>query len=457
MTSEKLELTQTLEERFKKDKVRSVALQVAVKNEVVYDYFYGAYDEKGSQPTEDTLYGVASLTKSVTAVGIMMLQDEGKLLVTDLVSSWIPELKLPKSYSEKITIHHLLTHTAGFPGMTALNLARLESLERDPDTAYLFGEFPQSEQSVITVNDMVKVMNNLDYKLIAEPGTLFNYSNESYALLEEIIERASNDNYINYINEKIFSPLEMNHSIFTVEALKDYPEVASPYAFTKDEQQDVFHSPTWWETGEIYGAGALKSTTKDMLKYLEIFKHDGSVNGQVILSRSAVKAMTTAHIQTPNENKYGYGLMVGEFAGRKVIGHGGGVKGVSSYMLVCQELNFSAVALTNIAEIAAEDYVVTAFNQITKTVVSLVYNKTQPKEDLNQYVGNYVSTEGNKIEVKQLSENKLELKIGHLTLEAVYEKEQIFSLPNGKKLAFVVQDNEVTGIFRGMRYIEKVN
>ncbi len=450
MTFKNLELTNILKERFKKDKAKSVALQVAIKNDIAYDYFYGSYDEAGNSPTKDTLYGVASLTKSVTAVGIMKLQDESK------VSSWLPELELSESVKDKITIHHLLTHTAGFPGMTALNLARVESLERDPDAAHLFGEIPQSDKPIVTVNDMIEVMNSLDYTLIDEPGTLFNYSNEGYALLEEIIKRASKDTYINYINENIFSPLGMDHSVFTVEELKDYREVASPYAFTKDEKRDVFHSPTWWESGEIYGAGSLKSTTKDLLNYLEIFRKDGYVNGQEILSESAVEAMTTSHIQTPNENEYGYGLMVGEFAGKKVIGHGGGVKGVSSYMFVCKELDFTAVALTNIAELAAEDYLVIAFNQITKTDVSLPLNKSKTEGNIEQYVGEYASSEGNKIVVNQLSEGTLELKIDHLTLEAEYEKENIFILPNGKKLAFVIQNNEVTGIFRGMRYIEKI-
>lgn len=450
MDLNKRKLTEQLEERFKKDKAPSVALQVKINNEKVYEYFYGAFDEAGNKPTAKTLYGVASLTKSVTAVGIMKLVDEGKLRVTDLVSDWLPELKLPNSSNEKITIHHLLTHTAGFPGMTALNLARIESLKRDPDGEYLFGELPESKKQVLTVTDMIEAMNELDYQLIAKPGELFNYSNEGYALLEEIIKRASNDSYVNYINENIFIPLNMTHSVFTVESLEKFAEVARPYAFTKDDARKVFYSPTWWEIGDIYGAGALKSTTNDILNYLEIFKSNQ------ILSPDSVEAMTTSHIKTPNENEYGYGLMVGEFEGKKVIGHGGGVKGVSSYMLVCKDLNFSAVALTNIQELAAEDYLLSIFNEITGTDVNLRVNKSSDRAELDKYIGEYATSEGNKIIVSQVSENILQLVIDHLTIEVEHEKENLFILPNGKKLAFVTQNGEVTGVFRGMRYIEKV-
>lgn len=144
-------LTNKLTEKFNQDKVKGLALQAAINKKITYEYFYGSYNEEDQAPTEDTLFGVASLTKSVTAVGIMKLQDEGKLSVTDLVSDWLPDLNLNKSAKKTMQIHHLLTHTAGFPGMNAFNLARLESLKQDPDAPHLFGEFPESERAVVTI------------------------------------------------------------------------------------------------------------------------------------------------------------------------------------------------------------------------------------------------------------------------------------------------------------------
>src|SRR5699024_6052503 len=132
-------------------------------------------------------------------------------------------------------------------------------------------------------------------------------------------------------------------------------------------------------------------TTNDLLKYLEIFKNDGYAKGVTILSKAAVETMTTAHIETPNKNKYGYGLMVGDFAGKKVIGHGGGVKGVSSYMLVCKELDYASVALTSSAELPSEDYLVTAFSEITNTNVHIPVTRSNERTDLSKYVGLYRS------------------------------------------------------------------
>src|SRR5699024_1963554 len=96
-------------------------------------------------------------------------------------------------------IHHLLTHTAGFPGMNAFNIARLKSLKQDPYSPHIFSQFPKSERVVVTVKDMIEAMNESSNSMIAKPGELFNYSNEGYALLEEIIKRASKKTYINFI------------------------------------------------------------------------------------------------------------------------------------------------------------------------------------------------------------------------------------------------------------------
>src|SRR5699024_11787422 len=105
------------------------------------------------------------------------LQGENKLSGSDLVSCLLTELELRWAVKNLMQIHHLLTHTAGFPGMNAFNLARLESLKQEPDAPHLFGEFPKSERAVITVKDMILAMNESSYNMIAKPGELFNYSN----------------------------------------------------------------------------------------------------------------------------------------------------------------------------------------------------------------------------------------------------------------------------------------
>src|SRR5699024_11475616 len=100
-----------------------------------------------------------------------------------------------------------------------------------------------------------------------------------------------------------------------------------------------------------------------------------------------------------------YGLMVGEFAGKKVIGHGGGVEGVSSYMLVCKELDYASVALTNSAELPSEDYLVTAFSEITNTNDNIPVSRSNERKDLSKYVVLYRSNEGTEIVVNEVGDS----------------------------------------------------
>ncbi len=436
-----------LKERLISDNIASLSQAYRYKGDV----FYQAYAKKESElPNEETIYGLASITKSLVAVLVMILQERNKLSVEDLVSKYIPELNLPDQIKKRLSIHHLLTHTGGFPGMIGVNLARKESILNDPDGVYLFGEFPEIEREVITVLDMIEVLNTREIEFIAKPGELFNYSNESYALLQLIIERVSGVSFEQFARREVFDLLGMKRSFFSYESIKNQSNKAPIYAYTKDEAKELFLSPTWWESGEIYGAGALKSTASDLNRYLSLFLNE------TVLSRESLDFMASPLVETPNGNQYGYGLMVDEINGMKVVGHGGGIKGVSSYMLIVEELEFTCATLCNVAEAPAEDYTLETFFTVTQ-----IKREEQPKRvkemiDPSVYFGVYQTEENQRVEVSLKSETSLLLKIQARKFEADFIGEDLFILPNGRKVAFVRRQGQVIGIFRGMRYLPKV-
>lgn len=451
------ELDKKIEEMCNVANIPGMALLAAKNGEVIYEKNYGyRHVERKLPVTNETIFGVASLTKSFAALAILQLQDKAKLSVHDEVTKWLPELT---AIQPNTTIHHLLTHTAGYPGMAAFNKARLESLKRDPDGAYLFGELPLHEgKKVASVSDLIGVMNEEDFSFIGKPGELFNYSNESYALLQEIIERASGMNFEEFIDQNIFNLLQMDRSFFKLEDVQEDKNVTDIYAFTKDTKKEVFHSPIWWDSGEIYSAGALKSTTNDLIKYLEIYRKDGFVNGKRIVSQKAVNDMLTPYFYTLNDNQYGYGFLVGNYAGVNVAGHGGGVKGVSSYMLVAKEEGMTISVLTNIAEVAAENIALVALRYLLDIEEPVVTTPafTMTNAQLQKYSGRYKTNEGQEVEVT-VKDSRLSVRIQHNTLYVTPFAEHIFQLQDGKKIAFLPDDaGKIKGIFRGMRYLQKV-
>lgn len=454
-------LDEKLNDLCEQAQIPSMSIIVAKEGQAIFEKNYGYRHVEEQQPvTKDTVFGVASLTKSLACLAIMQLEDKGKLIVEDPVVKWLPEFTIPNdTYREQITIHHLMTHTGGLPGMAAVNLARENSIKNDPDGALLFGEIPTTDFEVNTVADVMKAIEKADVTLLGAPGEVFNYSNESYALLQKIIEQVSGESFLKYMDNHILKPLEMDRSTFLTVDVEKLENVTELYAFKQDNGRTVFHSPSWWDVGSVYTNGSLKSTTADMMKYLEVFRRNGVVDGKRIVSETSLKKMTTPHYITPNEVSYGYGLLIDRYADMEIIGHGGGVKGVSSFMLVVREKEITITVLTNIAEVSAENIAMTSLEYVLGLTE---HEEEQPQvnwqpsiKQLEKYTGIYASDEGHQV-TAYIAEDQFYLLVKNNNILLTPYAENKFLTPDGKKVAFIVNNQqEVTGIFRGLRFIHK--
>src|SRR5699024_9326709 len=176
----------------------------------------------------------------------------------------------------------------------------------------------------------------LDFKMLGPPGTIFNYSNEGYALLQKIIELASGMSFIDYVEKNIFAPLQMNDAFFRMEDIQINAQSTELYAYTED-RQNVFHSPTWWDVGAIYTNGSLKCSTADLMKYMEVYQMDGTVNGVEIVSKASIAEMTTPKISEPNGGSYGYGIGMDVYQNIARLGHGRSLKGHTASFQIIKE------------------------------------------------------------------------------------------------------------------------
>lgn len=454
------ELENILNQKCENAKVPGMALVIAKNGKPIFEKYYGYRDvEKQLPVTSDTIFGVASLTKSFAALAIMQLEDRGKLSVDDPVVKWLPAFTLPnKEHQGNVTIHHLLTHTSGLPGMAAVNSVRANSIKNDPDGEYLHGKMPENsaENPVKTVEDMLHLMAEMNYTSLGAPGEAFNYSNESFAMLQAIIERASETPFIAYAKKHIFKPLQMERSTFLFDELQKMDNVTELYAYKKDGSKAVFHSPVWWDVGDIYTNGSLKASVMDIMKYLEVYRQGGHVHGEQIVSEASVQKMTSSHVITPNEAEYGYGLQIRNNSGVKIVGHGGSIKGVSAHMATTKE--YSVAVLINLAEVDAEGIAMTALHHVLgihdpEESITAEYDVTA--DQLAKYVGHYESDEGQMLEVS-IKEDQLQVgvKQNQMIINA-YSKDS-FITPDGKKVKFIVNNqDEVIGIFSGLRFIPR--
>ena len=248
-----------------------------------------------------TIFRLASVTKPVTCAGIMILVDEGRLSLIDSAEKYLPEFKGLKlnpcgtrggyncalvAPSRPVNILDLMTHTSGLPGAAPAR-------EVPPNTL---------AESVAGVSRAT---------LLFEPGTAWNYSNIGIAALGRIIEVVAGQPYDRFLAEKIFQPLEMKDTFFSVPADKAH-RLASLYTYETDGlkrapvPQPKFPAPE----------GGLLSTAGDMARFYQMLLEKGTLNGHRILSAAAVEAMTTS--QT-GSMKAGFAPGVGHGFGFEVV------------------------------------------------------------------------------------------------------------------------------------------
>ncbi len=249
----------------------------------------------------DTIFRMASVTKPVTCAGIMILVDEGKLSLIDPAEKFLPEFKGLKlnpcgtrsgyncelvTPSRPVNIFDLMTHTAGLADAVAGRGAPPNTLAE-------------------------RVAGVARGSLIFEPGTAWNYSNLGIAALGRIIEVVTGQSYDRFLAERIFQPLAMKDTFFFVPPDKA-KRVASVYRYEADGLKLVPMAEPKFPAPE----GGLFSTAADMARFHEMLLEKGTLNGQRILSASAVEEMTSSHT---GSMKAGFAPGVGHGFGFEVV------------------------------------------------------------------------------------------------------------------------------------------
>jgi CubicO group peptidase (beta-lactamase class C family) len=263
--------------------------------------------------TTDSLFWIASMSKPITAVGLMMLVDEGKVKLDDPVSKYLPEFKDQMLAGKEkgsdlqkptmtMTVRHLLTHTSGMSFSVAKENPTLDGLTlREGAEAY--------------------AKNPLN----SEPGAKFVYSNAGINTAGRIIEVVSGTPYQEFLEKRLFTPLGMKDTTFvlTEEQASRLAKGYKPSADKKDLEETKISQlkyPLTDKNRQPMPAGGLFSTASDVGKFCQMVLNGGTFNGKRYLSEAAVQEMTKR--QTPETMQQNWGL---GFArnGDGSYGHGG--------------------------------------------------------------------------------------------------------------------------------------
>lgn len=283
---------------------------VAQRGAVLLDRGYGlANREWDIANTPDTHFRIGSITKQFTAVAILLLEERGRLKLSDPVSAHLPDA--PAAWSG-ITLRHLLTHTSGIPNVT-----------RDPEF-FLWKNSPATAQLMV---DRFR-----DQPLDFPPGERYVYSNSNYLVLGLLIEKITGDRYGDFLRANVLDPLGLKESGLDAN-MTILPRRATGYVHRNGQ---IFNAP-YGDMSVPHAAGAMYSTTHDLRRWAEAV-----YGGKLLSPASRVKFLTV------EKGGYALGVQVHTVQGHKVIEHGGTIAGFSSSLVHYPDDGVTVVVLSNL-------------------------------------------------------------------------------------------------------------
>lgn len=346
-------------------------VMVAQHDRVLYSSAFGFADRSTRRlPTADTSFRIGSVTKQFTAAAILKLEQDGKLAVTDRVDKHLPKYRGPAA---AVTIHQLLTHTAGVPSYTSDLAVLLRKAER------------------WSVEDLLATFESKPLEF--EPGTKFAYSNSGYALLGAVIESASGKPYAAYLDETLFKPAKLTRTVVG-DALN---EIDRAEGYQIQNGDIVPADPI--DMSLPYAAGAIRSTANDLVRWHR------ALQGDAILGAAA-----RAKLYRAEQGNYAYGWVAQDVKGKKTVWHNGGIDGFHCIVWRIPDADLVVVAWSNTLEVSTDKIGKTAIEvALGGTPEPAVHEKpgTLDPAIVARVVGSYELTDDAKAKLVEMKAQQL--------------------------------------------------
>ena len=420
-----------IEEVMEKEQIPGVAVALSKNGQSIYERGFGTRDFETNEPvTPETIFGIASITKSFTALAIMKLVEEGRLQVEDAVIEHLPEFQLVDYANiEDIKIRHLLSHTTG-----------LATMER--------------KEQLTKFDEHLHYLNEKAWSWIGKPGEYICYNNDMFILLGAIIEKVTGENYQEYITKQIINPLQMTRTTYNLLELQSFENVTTPYVL---EDGKPVACP-WPTLGNYAVGGGIRSTVVDLLKYGNIYV---DVLERNIVSRAYTSQMAQPVQQTNGNSFYGFALQTTvNYSAVTLVEHGGGQPGVSSNFGFIPEKGIVAVVLTNMGGVSADAIWLAAMNTVLGIPIDQK-RSTEPefemtKEQKQRVLGKYISAEGSQVGISLENQTVMATIDNKTYVLRASNETTLVIMPLEKPIRFFIDEkNDAWALFIGLRMLVK--
>lgn len=303
--------------------IPAVSVAVVVDNQIRFRHGYGTADMENFVPAKAlTVYRIASVSKSLTAVAAMQLAERGKLDLDAPVQKYVPSFP---SKNFPVTARQLLAHLGGIRN-------------------YRRGEGERTNR-YNTLTDALSIFK--DDPLDSEPGTKFGYTTFGYTLLGAVIEGASGMTFADYLREHVFKPAGMRHTqvddLYVI--IPNRARGYSPKVFGQFDGD--YRNPVLMDSSYKIPGGGLVSTAEDLARFAV-----AAQNGVLIKPETFAEMSKNQRTRDGKETGYGYGWFVGGSGGFSTdpdaVWHGGVQPGFTSHLWILPKKRFALVILTNL-------------------------------------------------------------------------------------------------------------
>jgi len=316
-------IEKTIEEKRIELGISGASLVIVKDDKIILIKGFGLRDVERQLPvTPDTLFAAASVTKSFTALATMMSVDEGKLALDDSPKKFLSYLKFnDPEIGANITIRDLLSHRTGFA---------------NANWAWQTGTLNRTE--TIKVAALAKPTAKLRER--------FQYNNIMYSVAGEVVAKAQNTTYENFITSRILKPLDMQASNLSLKEMQKSQNFSFGYEYiptTKTHIKVPMRNLT-----NIAPAAALNSNAKDMAQLVRLMLGGGTINGKRLVSEKSFNEMLTPQINIGQTGFWGLGLASrGTWNGKRVFFHSGSIDGFSSVVALMPDEKLGFALLVN--------------------------------------------------------------------------------------------------------------
>jgi CubicO group peptidase (beta-lactamase class C family) len=355
---------------------------------IVYQKGFGVSNVETAQSVApDMLFRIGSTTKMYTAAALVSLAEEGKIDLNAPIGKYLEGLP-PRLAS--VTAHQLMSHTAGLA-----------------DGAALFGKHDESALAE-------GVRGYKDSMFFTDPGAIFSYANPGYAIAGYLVERLSGEPYSKAVQKRVLDPLKMARTTFQ-------PTVAMTYPLSVGHVGDVGRAARvlrpMEDNSQIWPVGFLFSNGHDLARFAIAFMNGGSIDGKPALSAKLIERLSTpnALVQSQIEGaSYGYGLIMHDYRGVRLVEHGGTTTGFASDFVMAPTQRVAVIVLAN-----RSMHLMKTGEKALEIMLPLAPKPPEPepltftKREVEEYVGRYAqdSNSGSPFELA-LAGGGLALKAG---------------------------------------------